>query len=87
MDPKDEAQRKLALCGIESGQVYFHYKGGVYVVIATAITEDTLEPMVVYHSNLKGTNSIRTLANWLENVQLKHSNGVTTVPRFTRAVD
>jgi hypothetical protein len=85
MSLKDEAQDRLAAFNVEPLSVWTHYKGGKYVVITTAIMEDTLQPMVVYRSNAKKTNSIRTLANFLEMVETKEELfGSGLVPRFER---
>jgi hypothetical protein len=65
---KDQAQAALTGCGIEAGQVYRHYKGGIYVVMAVSIKEDTLEPMVTYRSHRKRGVWTRTLANFIEMV-------------------
>ena len=65
-DDKDRAQAKLKECGIKSGHIFRHYKGGLYVVVAVSLKEDTLEPMITYHSNLKGTTWTRTLDNFTE---------------------
>ncbi len=88
MDPKDYAQAELAKQPEKSGQIYRHYKGSLYTIVAMAIMEDTLTPMVVYQSNAKGTISIRTLANWREWVLLQ-SEGVGSHerPRFDRETD
>lgn len=51
---KDKAQAELAALPIEIGQKYTHYKGGEYEVIALALKEDTLEPMVIYTSPQHG---------------------------------
>ena len=69
-DPKDEAQRRLAECGLAPGKIFRHYKGGFYTIVALAIKEDTLEPMIVYQSNAKGTIWARTLADWNERVNM-----------------
>jgi hypothetical protein len=40
-------------------QIYRHFKGNLYLVIATALSESTLEPTVVYMS-LEGDNKVWT---------------------------
>jgi hypothetical protein len=79
---KDLAQRQAA-GGPQPGEVYRHYKGGIYSIVARSIQEDTLEPLVTYHSNLKGTNWTRTLANFTETVDWGGKPG----PRFMRIGD
>lgn len=61
-NPKDAAQAALDRCSIKAGDIYRHYKGGLYSIVCTAIDEATLEPMVIYRSNSKGTTWARTLA-------------------------
>jgi hypothetical protein len=74
---KDLAQRQ-ATGGPLPGEVYRHYKGGIYSIVCRSIKEDTLEPLVTYHSNAKGTNWTRTVENFTEMVD------ATIGPRFTR---
>lgn len=66
----DRAQAELAALPIRQGQRYLHYKGGEYEVIALAIQEDTLDPLVVYRSLAKNTIWVRTLKNWNEEVEV-----------------
>lgn len=66
--------------GPQPGEVYRHYRGGIYSIVARALREDTLEPIVVYHSNLKGVNWERTVANFTETVEFDNQR----VPRFER---
>lgn len=47
---KDIAQARLQTLPIKAGERYTHYKGGEYEVIALALKEDTLEPLVIYTS-------------------------------------
>jgi hypothetical protein len=85
-DDKDKAQAELAACGIRPGQVYRHYKGGLYTIVTLGIKEDTLEPMVAYHSNAKDTTWVRTLANFSE--QIAHPYGYSKrIARFIRETD
>jgi hypothetical protein len=81
-DLKDLAQ-KQATGGPQPGEVYRHYKGGIYSIVARAIKEDTLEPLVIYHSNLKQTNWARTLENFTEAVEVDGK----PCPRFARLPD
>lgn len=67
--------------GPQPGEEYEHYKGGRYVVVARALREDTLEPVVVYRSLLKGFTWTRTLANFTETVTVYPG---PAVPRFVR---
>ena len=85
MSDRDKAQAELRECGIKPGQIYRHYKGGLYTVIATAICEETLEPIVVYTSNMEETNWERTLKSWNESVVVKPDNPESyVIPRFIR---
>jgi hypothetical protein len=79
---KDLAQVQITQAP-RSGEMYRHYKGGLYAVVTSAIKEDTLEPMVVYGSIRKGSVWVRTLANFTETVTV---DGVE-VPRFKRETD
>ena len=76
-DAKTQAQQELlARPGTpQPGQRYRHYKGGEYLIVATSLAEDTLEPLVAYRSVQHGTVWTRTLVNFLE---LVDSN-----PRFS----
>jgi hypothetical protein len=78
---KDVAQAELAMSGISGGQIYRHYKGGYYCVVAVSLKEDTLEPLVTYHSNLTDTDWTRTLQNFTEMVELPNGE---RIKRFTR---
>ncbi len=75
---KDLAQQQ-ATGGPQPGEIYRHYKGGLYTVVCMSIKEDTLELLVTYHSNKKRTIWTRTVANFCEDV-----NGR---PRFQRETD
>lgn len=66
---KDEAQ-ELCQGGPQRGQIYRHYKGGLYTVLARAVKEDTLEQLVVYQSNRKGGVWVRSLENFTEKVEV-----------------
>jgi hypothetical protein len=85
-DLKDLAQRQ-AEGGPQPGEVYRHYKGGVYSIVARAIKEDDLSSLVIYHSNKKGTNWARTLVDFTEPVPVHDEVGIRHVPRFTRVED
>ena len=47
-------------------KTYRHYKGGLYTVILMATHTETGESMVVYSSNLFGSNYSRPLSSWNE---------------------
>jgi hypothetical protein len=81
---KERAQQSLAMADVpQPGQVFRHYKGGLYSIVTAAIKEDTHEVLIVYRSNAKGTPWARTLANFTEIVE---RDGVS-VQRFTRETD
>ncbi len=67
---KDKAQEGLAKLPIHSGDCFTHYKGGKYEVVALAVKEDTLEPLVVYRSAQHG-NTIwaRAYSDWDSDVE------------------
>ncbi len=62
----------------KDGQIYQHYKGGKYEIVATGFLEDSEEPCVVYRSSEKNIVWVRTAKNYLESVEY----GGATVPRF-----
>jgi hypothetical protein len=81
-DLKGIAQWKLSMMQQpKRGQVYRHYKGGLYSVVSVSIQEDTLEELVTYTSSLKGGDTTRPLANFTELVE---SPSGLIVPRFMR---
>ena len=59
---------------------YRHYKGGLYMVLATGRHSETEEWMVVYRADHDGSTWVRPLAMWNEAVPVA---GVA-VPRFVR---
>jgi hypothetical protein len=81
VDPKDLAQIKAgAAVEPKVGDVFRHYKGGLYVIVARSVMEDTLEPLVCYFSYAKQVYWTRTLANFTETV----GEGDAAGPRFRR---
>jgi hypothetical protein len=64
--------------------VWRHYKGGIYVVVAVSLMEDSLEPLVTYRSNKHGTFWTRTMGNFLEHIET--SPGFL-IPRFFQVLD
>lgn len=81
-DPKAEAQRRIAaMTEPREGQVYRHYKGGLYSIKSVSIMEDTLETMVTYTSNLMGGDTTRTLTIFTQKI---YAHGIGVVPRFRR---
>ncbi len=78
---KDEAQAALAKLPIKIGEWYTHYKGGDYEVVALAVKEDTLEPLVIYKSpQHKNTVWARTYEDW--NATIEWEGDI--VKRFTK---
>jgi hypothetical protein len=65
------------------GQVYQHYKGGLYSVVSVSIKEDDLTPMVTYSSNMHQTeiDTTRTMEDFMKPVMWP--NGFVA-PRFQR---
>jgi hypothetical protein len=57
----------------QDGDIYKHYKGGQYEIVATGFLEDTEAPCVVYRSLEKNIVWVRTAKNFLETVE---HNGV-----------
>jgi hypothetical protein len=88
MKSKDEAQRILSHSTLEPGQIFRHYKGGLYTVVCICVKEDTLEPMVIYRSNAKGTVWARTFADWSELIPTGQEFPYCVLqPRFAREED
>ena len=65
----------------KNGDIYIHYKGGRYEIVATGFLEDTEAPCVVYRSLQRKTVWVRTAKNFLEDVE--HNGQI--VPRFSKA--
>lgn len=65
----------------KNGQIFRHYKGGDYEIVATGFLEDAEAPCVVYRSLLKNIVWVRTAKNFLENIEY---NGKVQ-PRFVLA--
>ncbi len=53
----------------KSGQMFEHYKGGTYEIVATGFLEDSETPCVVYRSILKNIVWVRTAKNFLEHLE------------------
>ncbi len=70
LSEKDRAQAQLEQLPVKIGQKYTHYKGGEYEVIALALKEDTLEPLVIYKSPQHGnTVWARAWDDWNADVE------------------
>lgn len=88
MDDKDLAQALHMGGSPKPGEIYRHYKGGLYSIVARAIKEDTLEPLVIYRSNAKGSVWARTLANFTETIEASAEGRLLeSCPRFARVTD
>lgn len=78
---EEQLQKRLddAASIVRTGGKYQHYKGGMYRVIALALTEATNEPAVIYKALYgEGIQFIRPLNDWLMTVERQGK----TVPRF-----
>ena len=53
----------------QDGQVFEHYKGGRYEIVATGFLEDSETPCVVYRSLEKHIVWVRTAKNFLESIE------------------
>lgn len=62
----------------KDGQIFVHYKGGRYGIVATGFLEDTETPCVIYRSFEKDIVWERTAKNFLEEVEYEGK----IVPRF-----
>ena len=71
MDTKDIAQQQIDVLPVKVGQMYVHFKNPdhQYEIIALAIQEDTLEPLVIYRNRAKGTTWSRTAKNFTEEIE------------------
>lgn len=65
--------------GPQPGDVYEHYKGGLYSIVGQCMHKDTRTFYVVYHSNLLGMNWLQPLSEFEAVVTLDDG---TRVPRF-----
>lgn len=74
MSDKDKALKAIDDSGVRAGQVWQHYKGGHYMILAVGLEEAMLIPYVVYTGH-DGVIWMRRLVVFLENVD-------ATVPRF-----
>jgi hypothetical protein len=54
-----------------AGDTYRHYKGGLYIIVATGFLEDTETPCVVYRSLEKNIVWVRTAKNFLEEIEFQ----------------
>lgn len=64
----------------KDGELFQHYKGGKYEIVATGFLEDTESPCVVYRSVEKKMVWVRTAKNFLEDIE----HGGVIQPRFKR---
>jgi hypothetical protein len=55
----------------KTGQLFQHYKGGKYEIVATGFLEDTEAPCVIYRSLEKNIVWVRTAKNFLEELEYK----------------
>lgn len=53
----------------KDGQIFQHYKGGQYEIIATGFLEDTEAPCVIYRSLERNMVWVRTAKNFLEEIE------------------
>jgi hypothetical protein len=60
------------------GQLFEHYKGGRYEIVATGFLEDSEAPCVIYRSLEKNIVWVRTAKNFFEDVEYEGE----TRPRF-----
>lgn len=51
------------------GQIFRHYKGDKYEIVATGFLEDSEAPCVIYRSVEKNIVWVRTAKNFLESVE------------------
>lgn len=83
MGMKTDAEIKamaMATDGPLPDEVYRHYRGGAYLIVARAIDEATLTPSVVYRAMDTKVIWVRPLDDFMSGVEV---DGVTR-PRFIR---
>lgn len=83
MTEKDQVLKAIDESGVRAGQSWRHFKGGRYTIVAMAIDEATLSPVVVYAGH-DGVVWTRRLAFFLQNVVV---DGDKEVPRFIKIDD
>jgi hypothetical protein len=66
---------------MEAGDVYRHYRGGEYRIIATFTWENTGESCIIYESLKDGTKWGRTVKQFTE--QVSDPITLNQVPRFS----
>lgn len=64
-----EAQMWMNRCGPHRGEVFQHFRGGLYVVLGKAIREGDLEEEVIYKSLQDGGVWTRPRRQWYENIE------------------
>jgi hypothetical protein len=64
------------------GTLFRHYKGGLYIIVGSALNENTREPMVLYTRSGDHLVWSRPLSNFVSLVQ-----GDTARPRFEQLTD
>lgn len=67
----------------QDGQLFQHYKGGRYQIVATGFLEDSEAPCVVYRSLENDFVWVRTAKDFLEMIE----HGGTIRPRFIPVQD
>ncbi len=70
----------LRFGSVRIGDVYQHYKGGLYVIIAVCLLEATKEHLIVYKSLINGVVWCRPKQEFTELVNVEGNN----VNRFKR---
>ena len=72
---------------VEVGQVYRHFKGNVYEVIALAVNADNREDVVVYKSLSKDKVFVRSYSGFISEVNKEKYPDVTQKYRFELVSD
>ncbi len=73
-----DAEKKVVV-----GAKYYHYKNPqeLYDLVGVGLLEATEQPCVMYRNEEKGVTWVRTLENFLEDVEVDGKKA----PRFTKA--
>lgn len=78
----EHALQALREDGVQAGQRFRHFKGGLYAVTGTGILEKTCEPVVIYE-NAAGILWVRYLGDFRGKVKVATvGEGDTYVDRF-----
>lgn len=76
----EQLLQKLQSLEVQAGERWRHFKGGQYTVVALAVQEADLEPVVVYRPEGSAVLFTRPYQDWIAAVEVAGQS----VPRFER---